>query len=130
LEPERAANYKSIDRLMSQTSEMVATLERMEKTEYEYDSRAISERLGDWIRRSLSFSYNSDFGKVKLATNVAIDAYKLLYEKDDSPYYIPQGETTDLFNVYNAWTQVITDDTRDIMNKVEKTLLIKDILGF
>ena len=35
-----------------------------------------------------------------------------------------------MLNVYNAFTQLITDDTKDIVNKVEKTLLLKDILSF
>ena len=34
-----------------------------------------------------------------------------------------------MFNIYNAWTQVITNDKRDIINKAEKTLLIGNILG-
>lgn len=33
-----------------------------------------------------------------------------------------------MFTVYNAFTQIITDDDKDIMNKVEKTLLLKTIL--
>ena len=73
----------------------------------------------------MSNSYN----KVKLATSTAIDAYKLLYEKEDSPYYVPKNTTTDMFNIYNAWTQVITDDKKDLINKCEKTILIGQILG-
>ena len=64
-----------------------------------------------------------------MATSSAIDAYKLLYEKEDSPYFVPKGTTTDMFNIYNAWTQVITDDKKDIINKSEKTLLVGNILG-
>ena len=34
-----------------------------------------------------------------------------------------------MFNIYNAFTQLITHDKgRDIMNKCEKTLLLKRIL--
>ena len=42
---------------------------------------------------------------------------------------------TDMFNVYNAFTELISNDQnkegehKDILNKCEKTLLIKDILG-
>ena len=41
---------------------------------------------------------------------------------------IDPGYSTDMFNVYNAFTQVLTDDTRDIINKCEKTLLTYDII--
>ena len=89
----------------------------------------INENLGDWVRKTINFTHSNQYSKVKLATSTAIDAYKLLYEKEDSPYFVPQGTTTDLFNIHNAWTQVITNDTRDIINKAEKTILIGNILG-
>lgn len=44
-------------------------------------------------------------------------------------HFVPEGTNTDLFNIYNAWTQVLTNDTKDIVSKVEKTLLISNILG-
>ena len=63
-------------------------------------------------------------------TGVQTCALPILYEKEDSPYYVQPGASCTMFDIYNAMTQVITDDNRDIMNKVEKTLLIKDILLF
>ena len=82
-----------------------------------------------WVRETIACSYNTGFGKVKLASTTAIDAYKLLYEKEDSPYFVGEGESTSMFNVYNAFTELISNaDTRDIVNKVEKTLLLRNIL--
>ena len=96
----------------------------------------INERLGHWVRGTINNSYDNGFGKVKIASSTAIDAYKLLYEKKDSPYYVQPGESTSMFNVYNAFTELISNDGTvkdrqggDIVNKCEKTLLIKDILG-
>ena len=77
----------------------------------------------------MSKQFTNQFGKVKISTNTAIDAFKLLYEDKESPYYVNPGYSTDMFNVYNAWTQVITDDKKDIINKCEKTLLISNILN-
>ena len=73
--------------------------------------------------------FTSQFGKVKVATSTAIDAFKLLYQDKESPYYVNPGYSTDMFNVYNAFTQVLTNDTKDIVNKCEKTLLVSDIIG-
>lgn len=130
LEPERPINFKCIQPLMEQTSDIKAWLEKLSNTDVPYDEKLINENLGLWIRRTLGSSYDTGYGKVKIATSVAIDAYKLLYEKEDSPYFVKPGETTSAFNVYNAFTELITNvDTRDIMNKAEKTLLLKDILG-
>lgn len=129
LEPEKALDYRPIDRLLTQTDNVRNILERLSNTEVEYNDVRINENLGDWIRKTLNFSFNNQLSKVKLATSSAIDAYKLLYEKEDSPYFVPKGTTTDLFNIYNAWTQVITNDSKDIINKCEKTLLVGNILG-
>ena len=129
LEPEQAINFKPVDRLLTQTDNVRNILEKLTNTEVEYNEGLINENLGDWVRKTLSSSFTNQFSKVKLATSSAIDAYKLLYEKEDSPYFVPKGTTTDMFNVYNAWTQIITDDKKDIINKAEKTLLIGNILG-
>lgn len=129
LEPEKAINFKPVDRLLTQTDNVRAILERLSNTEVEYNETLINENLGDWVRKTLNSSFTNQLSKVKLATSSAIDAYKLLYEKEDSPYFVPKGTTTNGFNIYNAWTQVITDDKKDIVNKCEKTLLVGNILG-
>lgn len=135
LEPESAINFKCIKSLMEETSDVVAWLKRLENTEVPYNEDLINENLGMWVRNSINNSYDSGFGKVKLASSVPIDAYKLLYEKDDSPYYVKPGEITNMFNVYNAFTELITNDGtkddprgKDICNKAEKTLMLKEIL--
>lgn len=129
LEPEKAIDYRPIERLLTQTDNVRSILERLSNKEVEYNETLINENLGDWVRKTLSSSFTNNLSKVKLATSSAIDAYKLLYEKEDSPYFVPKGTTTDMFNIYNAWTQVITDDKKDIINKAEKTLLVGNILG-
>lgn len=129
VEPEKPFSFKCVQPLMEQTSDIKAWLDKLSGIEVSYDTKLINENLGSWVRHTLVDSYSSGYGKVKLATSVAIDAYKLLYEKEDSPYYVRPGETTNMFNVYNAFTELISNaDTRDILNKTEKTLLLKQIL--
>ena len=47
----------------------------------------LTNRLGEWIDRSISAKFNSGFGNVKLAESTAIDAYKALVIDEKSPYY-------------------------------------------
>lgn len=129
LEPKKAINFRSITEMMEQTNDLKVWLEKLHNTEFVCDETNINENLGKWIRNSMSRSYDNGYGKVKLASSVAIDAYKLLFEDEKSDYYTKIGGTTDMFTVYNAFTQLITNDKgRDIMNKCEKTLLLKNIL--
>ena len=39
------------------------------------------------------------------------------------------GTNTDMFRIYNAFTELISNKDKDIMNECEKTLLVKDIIG-
>lgn len=134
IEPEKAVNYKPLTSLLETTSDIKVWLDNLTQTLVPYDEQLINENLGLWVRNSINSSYDSGYGKVKLASSTPIDAYKLLYEKKDSPYYVKPGEVTNMFNVYNAFTELISNDgtkdggCKDILNKCEKTLLLKDIL--
>lgn len=134
LEPEKAINFKPIQSLMEQTSDIKTWLDQLNNTEVPYNEELINENLGLWVRNALNSSYDTGYGRVKLATSTAIDAYKLLYEKKESPYFVKEGNTTNMFNVYNAFTELITNDgtkdggSKDVLNKCEKTLLLKEIL--
>lgn len=134
IEPEKAVDYKPLTTLIEQTSDIKVWLDKLDQTPVPYDEQLISENLGQWVRNSIGKAFDKGYGKVKLATSVPISAYKLLYEKPDSPYFVKPGEVTSMFNVYNAFTDVISNDKngegeyKDILNKCEKTLLLKDIL--
>ena len=129
LEPEVAIDYRPIDRLLSQTSNVTATLKKLSNMEVPYDEQIINESLGSWIRKTIDKQFSHDYGKIKLSASTAIDAFKLLYKDEESPYYVKPGYSTDMFNVYNAFTQCITNDKRDIINKCEKTILVSNILS-
>lgn len=129
LEPESPINFRGLQSLMEQVSDIKSWLDRLSETFITYEENVINENLGLWVRNAISTSFDNGYGKVKLSASTAVDAYKLLYEKEDSPYFVKPGEATSMFNVYNAFTELISNtDTRDIMNKAEKTLLLKDIL--
>lgn len=128
IDPGAAIDYNPIDRLIQQTDNVNNILRRLYETEVEYNEELISKNLGNWVRKTLDTPFYTLTGKVSLSDSTPVGAYKLLYTKEDSPYYVSPGDSTNMFNIYNAWTQLITDDKRDIINKVEKTLLIKDIL--
>ena len=127
--PEAALDYKSVDTLINKASELKQWLNTLYNTTFERSEQNINESLGIWVRRCLDMSFSNGFGKVKLAVSTAIDAYKLLFANSESDYYVPKGENTSLFNIYNAFTDIISNDKdKDIMNKAEKCLLLKDII--
>lgn len=130
LQPESAIDYRPLDSLINKANEIKVFLEKLHGITFPRDNQFINEQLGMWVRNCLNIPYHNGINNVKLATSTAIDAYKLLFEKDSSEYYVPVTSNTDMFNVYNAFTELISNDKdKDIMNKCEKTLLLKNILG-
>lgn len=125
LEPTTAINYSPINLLMGMNDTIKSTLEKLDKMTF--NRNEIYEDLGLWIDRCITSKFNSGFGTVKIAESAPVNVYKDLFYNEDSNYYT-QGEKVDGFTVYNAFTDLITQDKKDLVNKFEKTLLIKEIM--
>jgi hypothetical protein len=131
LEPETAVDYKPFERIVEQTDNTAAWMKKIIEKEFDCSTQNVNESLGKWIRNCINLSYNNHYQPVKIACSTPIDAYKSLFEKDDSEYYagIDSGNIS-MYQVYNAFTQELTDGMKkDPFNIFEKTLLLKDILG-
>ena len=116
---------------MEQTSDLKQWIKVLKETSWERDIPAMERNLGKWTRNTIEQSCDFGFGKVKLSTTNVVDAYKHLFIDKTSPYYIPEDHDVNMFTVYNAFTDLITNDgNKDIINKAEKTLLVKSILDF
>jgi hypothetical protein len=84
--------------------------------------------LGHWVDNCINSKINNGYGNIKMSETTPIDVYKDLFYDEKSKYYTTD-DRVDGFTVYNAFTDLITQDKRDIVNKFEKTLLIKDIMN-
>lgn len=120
-------NFSSIKHLMEHTNDFAVVLDKMKSTFISRNEQ--TDYLGKWVDHSLRESQDYGFGKVKIAVSTPIDAYKSLFIDADSEYYIPQGIDPSLFDIHSAFTQIITDDKRDIMNKFEKTMIVNKLLN-
>lgn len=125
LEPETAINFSPVQTLMGMEDTIKSTLDRLSKKTYHRND--MFEELGLWVDRCITAKYNSGFGTVKIAESAPINVYKDLFYDEESDYYV-QGEEVDGFTVYNAFTDLITQDKKDLVNKFEKTLLVKEIM--
>ena len=125
----KAINYTPLDELIEKSNEIHVFLQKLHSTVLDCSEESINESLGRWIRNCLDYSYDNGLSKAKLSTATAIDAYKLLFKDAKSPYYVNSGQNTDMFNVYNAFTELISNKDKDIINKCEKTLALRTILS-
>lgn len=119
-------NYKPLKELLEYTNDFPKKLEKM-KSLYVDPERRI-EMLGEWVDYTLRASSSDGFNKIKIASSVAIDAYKQLFVDQKSKYFIPGGISPTMFNIYNSFTQILTNDEKDICHKFDKTLMIGKLL--
>lgn len=124
--PGEPINYSPIKSLLESTNDFATVLSNMKSTYLDRNERM--RYLGEWVDYSLRESQDYGFGKVKIAVSTPIDAYKSLFIDQESEYFVPQGYDPSLYEIYNSFTQIITDDQRDILNKAEKTFIVNRLL--
>ena len=130
LEPETPIDFNPLKRIIEQTDDTASWMKKLIESEFDCGIQNVNESLGKWIRNCINYSYNNHYQPVKIACSTPIDAYKALFEKEDSDYYtgLNSGNIS-MYQVYNAFTQELTDGMKkDPFNIFEKTLLLKDIL--
>lgn len=119
-------NFNPIKSLMESQNDFALKLDYLKSTFLDREEK--TNYLGEWVDFALRESEDYGFGKVKIAVSTPIDAYKSLFIDNESDYFIPMGIQPSLFDVYNAFTQVITSDLKDLLNKPEKTFIINRLL--
>lgn len=132
IEPETALDYKPLDKVLDMKDATKEVLVALHETRFANRVDELEQHLGRWCRNAMHQTYDSGFQPVKLSIDNVIQAYKSLFEKEDSDYY-QVGDIVNMFDVYNAFTQQITnarDKGKDLINMFEKTLLLRQILGF
>jgi len=113
-------------KFLEQSSDFESKIKQLKETFV--DRATLPEQLGKWVDMTLRSSYNNGLQNVKVSPTLPIEGYKALFLDDTSPYFVPETREASMFEVYNAFTQVITDDDRDFVNKFEKTMMVNRLL--
>lgn len=132
IEPETPLDFKPLDKVLDMKDTTKEVLVALHESHFANRVEDLEHHLGKWCRNAMHQTYDSGFQPVKLSIDNVIQAYKSLFEKEDSEYY-QVGSVVNMFDVYNAFTQQITnarDKGKDLINMFEKTLLLRQILGF
>ena len=127
LKPGEYFNF-SIQNLMEMISNFEERIRYMKNT---YLSSEMNERqrlFGNMLEKAILEEYNNIGGKVKIATSNVIKAYEDVYLDSDSKYYV-HNQDSSVFNYYNAFTEILKNDKKDIFLKFEKTLLINSLFN-
>lgn len=129
IEEATAIDYTPLKHLIDTTNDIKTRLDKMHNNILPCKEDVINEKLGEWIRNAIHMDYKNQYSKVKISNSTVMDSYKLLFEDDESPYFVGNLEEFSMWDAYQSFTDIISHDTKDIMNKFEKILLTSNILG-
>ena len=130
LSPDKPVDYSPVKTLVEATDSLGIFIKTLKNTEFNTSESNINISLGYWVRQAITEFEDNGFGKIKLATSEVIASYKRMFEDSKSDYYIGINGEASMFDVYNSFTEGISNDNnKDIMNKFEKCVLLKKILN-
>lgn len=126
IKPAESFKFK-VNSLLDKPNDFKTNLDKLKTT---FITRSnLNANLGNWIERSLRDSYYNGVQNVRLSPSVPVEAYKSLFVDESSEQFISGSKEPSLFEIYNAFTQIITDDDKDIMNGFEKTMMVNKLLN-
>lgn len=124
--PEAAVDYSFVEHVIQMADDTKVRLEELSKITYDFEE--LKNILGTWIDRCIKYKYINNFGTIKLPETLPIEVYKNIAMDEKSPYFAKNG-LVDGFQLYNAFTDIITNDKgKDIVNKFEKIYMISNII--
>jgi hypothetical protein len=127
LKPDEPINYSSLKELVEKENNMHKVLEGMKNEYFVREDKKI--QLGEWVDFTISHYDDKGFDKIRIPSSVPIEVYKDLYLDSDSKYFVPGGINPSKFQVYNAFTDIISHDKKDIVNIADKTILLSKLLN-
>ena len=119
----------NITELMEKVSDFEQKIKHMKSTFLSSELSSKHELLGKMIEKSMLEEYVNIGGKVKISPTTVVKAYENVYHNTSSSYYVGDKQESTIFNFHNAFTEIIKDDGKDIMNKFEKTILINSLFN-
>lgn len=128
IEPDTALNYTSIPNLINKFKSPHVTVQMVE-TMYKtvFNQNNMLNILGNWVDKAIQTEWINDSGKIKVSVDRVLDVYQELWIKKDSPHLLKPDDK--IIKVYQTFISKITEDSKDLNNRCEKTLIINKILG-
>ena len=112
-----------VKHLLELTDDSDKRFDNLEKNTVSSETEERQQFLGELIENSMLFEITNKGGKVKIASQMVLKAYQNVYMDSSSRNYVAEEECTKL-NYLDAFSSLITEDDKDIVNRFEKNLLV------
>ena len=112
-----------VKHLLELTDDSDKRFDNLENNTVSSETEERQQFLGELIENSMLFEITNKGGKVKIAPQMVLKAYQNVYMDSSSRNYVGEEECTKL-NYLDAFSSLITEDDKDIVNRFEKNLLV------
>ncbi len=116
-----------IVQLMEMPNDVQIRLKRMKNEFLPNDAKCRHQNLGRILENTVFEEYKHRGGKVKIAPQLSLKAYMNVYMNQESKYFKPDTEQSNIYNFYESFASLIAAD-KDIVNAFEKSALALIIL--
>lgn len=127
IEPDTAIDYTSVQTIIDNGLKDNCQFILDQNVSRSISKDKMNENLGNWIDFAIKKEYINDSGRIKLSTNIPIEAYKSLIINRDSDYFV-DGDEIPMPEILKSFLIQISEDDKDLINRYEKTQLINQLL--
>ena len=113
-----------VKHLMELTDDSEIRFDKLEKEKLSSEPEKRQQQLGELIEDSMVFETTHKGGKVKIAPQMVLKAYENVYMDASSKHYVSDSEECTKLNYLDAFSSLITEDDKDIVNRFEKNRLV------
>ena len=122
---EKFAEFDNVVKhFMELTDDSELIFDKLEKEKLSSESKKRQQQLGELIENSMIFEITNKGGKIKIAPQMVLKAYQNVYMDSSSRNYVSDQEECTKLNYLDAFSSLITEDDKDIVNRFEKNLLV------
>ena len=113
-----------VKHLLELTDDSERRFETLENYKLSSEPKNRQQLLGELIENSMLFEINNKGGKIKIAPQMVLKAFQNVYMDSSSRNYVTDQEECTKLNYLDAFSSLITEDDKDIVNRFEKNLLV------
>lgn len=129
LKPLLGVNIDIIDSMLKLPDDMELRIKSMKNKTLSTKDNERTKRIGEYIEKAhYAYWKNSVGGKISMSPLNLVKVYQNVYIDHNSDFYVGDKDST-VMNMFEAMTQFIASDKKDIGNKIEKTFLVNQLMG-
>lgn len=127
--PKEKIKVTAVDVLLQLLDNIKAKIQFMKNNKLSTKETSRFIRIGSYIDKCFFLNWKNTIGsRISISPLDLVKVYHSVYIDQNSPFYVGDKDST-IFNMFEAMTQFIAADKKDIGNKLEKVFLVNQLMN-